>query len=188
MALLNTPRTYGAVSRLLHWLVVVLFVTQYAAAFLMTSIARDERVLGLSQGTLYNWHKSIGLLALAVALVRYLWRRATPLPDWAPTLAPFERRVAHAVERALYGAMFLMPVSGFLFVMAGGYGVQLFGVWPLPNFVGESRTLAWLAELLHTLASYAIVAALTLHLGLVAKHQLVDRDRLLSRMLPFGRP
>ena len=183
----NSPGRYGALATLLHWTVFLLVLNQYVAAVLMTSIGRNEQVLGLTQGNLYNWHKSIGLSALAVVLVRYTWRKATALPDWAPGLAPWERTLAHAVERVLYGCLFLTAVTGFVFVMAGGYGVAFLGLWPLPNPIGEHRLLAWISQLTHAATAYALVGALGLHLGLVLKHQWVDRDGLLDRMLPFSR-
>lgn len=179
----NTYERYGAIAKALHWAVALLIPLQFAAAVLMLSIERDERVLGLTQATLYNGHKSIGLVLLALAVVRSLWRWAAGLPDWAPGLAPWERRLTQGVERALYLCLLLMPVSGLLHVMAGGYGVNLLGVWELPRVLSPQPLLAWIGEVIHSITAYALVAALTLHLGLVVKHQRVDRDGLLARML-----
>lgn len=88
----------------------------------MTRIGPSETTLGLTQATFYNWHKSIGLVALIVAVLRLLARKSGRLPDWAPTLSAGERRFTHRAEQLLYTAMFVMPVSGFLYVMASGYG------------------------------------------------------------------
>ena len=51
----------------------------------MTHLARDKTLLSLTQGDYYNWHKSIGLVLLTLALARLIWRKTTPLPDWAPS-------------------------------------------------------------------------------------------------------
>ena len=133
MALKNSATCYGSVSRFLHWSVVTLFAFQYLSAAIMTHLARDKTLLGLSQGDLYNWHKSIGLVLLTLALARLIWRKATPLPDWAPVLSKTERAISHRNETLLYGCMFLLPLSGYLFVMAGNFGVKLFGLVNLPN-------------------------------------------------------
>jgi cytochrome b561 len=74
MALLNTKEGYGALTKLLHWAVVALFAFQFAAANIMLRIGPNETTLGLTQDTFYNWHKSIGLVALAVAVLRLLAR------------------------------------------------------------------------------------------------------------------
>jgi cytochrome b561 len=180
----NTYERYGVVAKALHWAVALLIPVQFTTAVLMLSIERDERVLGFTQGALYNGHKSVGLVLLALAVARSLWRWAAGLPDWAPGLAPWERRLAHGVERLLYLCLLLMPVSGLLHVLAGGYGVNLLGIWDLPRVLPPQPLLAWAGEVAHSVTAYALTAALTLHLGLVVKHQRVDRDNLLGRMLP----
>lgn len=180
----NTPEGYGAPTKLMHWLTLALVLPQIPLAILMRSIGTERTLLGLAQGDLYNWHKSLGLIVLILVGLRYAWRRSGPLPDWAPGLAPWERDLVVRLEPTLYLCLFLMPVSGFMFVMAGGYGVHLFGLWELPRFPPKQATLAWIAELVHLVGAYILVAALTLHLGLVVKHQRVDRDGLIRRMLP----
>jgi cytochrome b561 len=60
----NSASHYGAVSRFLHWSVFLLFVCQYVGANIMTNLARDKTLFGLTQGDYYNWHKSIGLVLL----------------------------------------------------------------------------------------------------------------------------
>jgi hypothetical protein len=50
--------------------------------------------------------------------------------------------------------------------MAGGYGIHLFGVWELPRLLPPQPLLAWAGEASHAVTAYALVAALTLHLGL----------------------
>lgn len=180
----NTRHGYGALTKLCHWLIAALFLFQYLAATIMLRLEPGGVSLGLSQDTWYNWHKSIGLVALAVAIARLLARRAGTLPDWAPTLVPWEHRFIHRAEQILYAAMFLMPVSGYLYVMAGGYGVRLFGAIELPNPIGERGSLATLAKYTHIASAYVLLAAICGHAGLVLRHHIVLRDGLLRRMLP----
>jgi cytochrome b561 len=182
--LLNTKGGYGELTKLLHWLVVALFAFQFSSSSIMTRVGQNETTLGLTQATFYNWHKSIGLVALIVAVVRLLARKSGQLPDWAPTLSARERRFVHRAEQLLYTAMFVMPVSGFLYVMAGGYGVRLFGVLDLNNPIGEHAWLAAAAKWTHVVTSYVLLAALAGHVGLVLRHQLVLKDGLLHRMSP----
>ena len=83
--------------------------------------------------------------------------------------------------------MFLMPVSGYLFVMAGGYGVKLFGVFDLPNPIGKVEWLAATSHFVHVVTSYVLVIVVGSHVGLGLKHHLFERDGFLNRMLPFRR-
>ena len=80
----NSADQYGTVTRFLHWAVFLLFVWQYLSANIMTRLG-GQRLFGLNPNDYYNWHKSIGLVLLALALARWIWRKTTPLPDWAPT-------------------------------------------------------------------------------------------------------
>jgi len=187
MPLKNSATHYGSVTRFLHWSMVLLFLWQYLSAAIMTHLGRDKTLLSLAQGDYYNWHKSIGLVLLALALLRLAWRKLTPLPDWAPTLTPTERAISHWNETLLYGCMILMPVSGYLFVMAGDYGIKLFGGFDLPNPIGKQEGLATFARVVHIVTAYATVVVVAWHVGLGLKHQIFDRDRFLDRMLPFVR-
>ncbi len=185
MQLKNSSKRYGAVTKLFHWLVFFGFVFQYFVAAIMTRIAQADSFWGFTQGMLYNWHKSIGLIIFGIVIGRYLWRRLTWLPDWAPTLTAGERTAVHWIERILYQGMFVQPISGYIFVMAGGYGVNFFGVYHLPNPIGKIEWLALIAEYVHWITAMVIVLAWLGHMVIVFKHQLFLRDRLLHRMLPF---
>ncbi len=184
MALLNDGRTYGALTKLFHWLIVALFAFQYVAAAIMLNLAEGQTALGLTASNYFNWHKSIGLIALLVAILRLLNRKAGSLPDWAPTLSRREHKLIHIYENALYAAMLVMPLSGFVYVMAGGYGVHFMEMTHLPNPIGENETLAGIARWCHIVCGWVILAALVAHIGLVLRHQLILKDGLLRRMLP----
>lgn len=187
MALWNSRDGYGAVTRTAHWLIVVLFAFQYGAGLTMTRLGEGERAFGLSGDALYDWHKTLGLVALAVAVVRLAARHVGELPEWAPTLSEAERRFVHQAERVLYAAMVVLPVSGFVSVMAGDYGVMVAGVWALPNPLPRSEVLAAVARWVHIGSAIVLAVALAGHVGLVLRHTLVLGDGLLWRMLPRRR-
>ncbi|WP_408895424.1 cytochrome b/b6 domain-containing protein [Nocardioides sp. R1-1] len=115
---------------------------------------RQERREDEAEGRPTALHVVLGLLLLAVALARVAWRRLTPLPPWDPRLGPVGRRLLHASEVALLGALFAMPLSGLLLVR----GDDLVGV--------------------HVAAHVAFYVALAAHLAVVLG------NGLLGRMLP----
>jgi cytochrome b561 len=180
MAWLSDGKRYGSLVKALHWLIVLLFALQFAGGVTMTRLPPDGGTIGIGKDALYNWHKSLGLVALAIACLRLWARGAGALPPWAPSLSAAERTLVHRYEKLFYGAMFLMPVSGFIYVMAGGYGVLLFGIWSLPNPIGVWKPLATLAGWLHVLGAAALGLGILLHAGLVLRH---IRHGLLQRML-----
>ncbi len=187
MPLLSSSQGYGALPKALHWVAALLFAFQFLSGLIMTRMDEHGLALHLHQDDWYNWHKTIGLVALLVAIGRLWARRAGELPPWAPSLSAVERRVVHRAEQLLYIAMFVMPLSGFVFTMAGGYGVLLAGAIALPNPIGRWDLLATLAQITHVAAAILLVLALATHLGLVLWHTLVLRDGLLLRMLPTRR-
>ena len=186
MSLLNSASGYGILTKLFHWLIALLIVLQYTSANIMLRTPTEATTLGLGQGTYYNWHKSLGLVVLLVMLARLANRRVGELPPWAPTLTPLEQRIIHRTEQLLYVALLIMPLSGFLYVMAGTYGVRLFGLWDLPNPIGPAPLAAEIGLWVHVTCAMLLLLPLGTHLGLVLGHQFGMKDRLIHRMLPGG--
>jgi len=184
MTILNSNLGYGTLTKLFHWLIVFLFALQYLSAKIMLNTPDEATTLGISQAAYYNWHKSLGLVALFVAIVRLVNRGMGALPPWAPTLSALEQIIVHRTEQLLYAAMFIMPLSGFLYVMAGGYGVLLFGLFELPNPIPSSTLVASVAKWVHVASAILLLLPLGTHLGLVLGHHFGQKDRLIDRILP----
>jgi cytochrome b561 len=181
----NSDTRYGSVTKALHWLVFLLIAWQFALATVMLNMPGGLTIAGYTQGALYEWHKSVGLIVLAVALFRFIWRKTTGLPEWAPNLTDGEKRAIRLIERVLYVCMILMPLSGFLFVMAGGFGVKLFNAWDLPRFIPEQAMVARGAQLTHAATATGLVVALLAHWTVIFRHEARRSDGYVQRMLPF---
>lgn len=182
MAMTNSAAGYGTLTKVFHWLIVVLFALQYVGGNIMTSIDFNSSFAGIGTNTYYNWHKSLGLVALVVAVLRLLNRQMGELPPWAATLTPGEQKFIHRVEQVFYTAMFVMPITGWFYVMWGHYGVNLFGVWEMPRPLPKDNTLRDVAKWAHIGAGWVLLLAMFGHIGLVLWHQLIKKDRLLDRM------
>jgi cytochrome b561 len=200
MRLRNGPHGYGLVTKLLHWSTVAALATQFLVGYLMIRDdngfekadcdARLDRVeercerlqdrlearaddpLGTAysdlgsgdilQGgiTLPETHVMLGMLVLALALSRVAWRRTAGLPPWAEQLSEGERTWAHWTERVLLTLLFVIPLSGLLLVVVS------YDLLPL-----------------HIAAHIGFFVTVAAHVGLVVKRTLVQRDRLLHRMV-----
>ncbi|MGH3506706.1 MAG: cytochrome b, partial [Nocardioidaceae bacterium] len=122
----------------------------------------------------------LGVGILLLAGVRVLWRASTALPPWADGLSEVERRVEYRVEQVLYWTLFLIPATGLCLVFLSGVDWELGGrEWTVPWELADFELLLTAHIATHTV----FFAALLIHVGLVLKHQLIDRDRLLNRML-----
>jgi cytochrome b561 len=178
------PARYHPVARLLHWTMLVAIGAQFLLGY---GIDRADdlfewvvewRFAGEDDALVFL-HVGLGMLILLLATVRLLWRLLAGLPPWAPELSEQERRVAHRVEQVLYAAMFLIPLTGIALVVLAGEDWQ-FGRWALRapvELVDDDVLLG-----VHIATHVAFLAALTVHVGMVLKHQVIDRDRLLRRM------
>ncbi len=200
MPLRNGPHGYGLVTKLLHWATVAALAAQFVVGYVMLNDdggfeeadcdrgsdrieeqcerqqdaleARAEDPLGtaysdLGSGDVFaggvslpELHVMLGLLVLALVVSRVVWRRTAGLPPWAEGLSAGERSLAHWTEKALLALLFLIPLSGLSLVVVS------YDLLPL-----------------HIAAHIAFFVTIAAHLGLVLKHQLLDRDRLLARML-----
>ncbi|MEX0869468.1 MAG: cytochrome b/b6 domain-containing protein [Nitriliruptoraceae bacterium] len=179
---------YGRVTKLLHWLMFVALLGQFVVGYAIER-ADDllawavDRWLGGEEEGLLAVHAGIGIVILSLAIVRVIWRRRVGLPPWAPGLSALERRIAHRVEQILYGMMFLIPLTGLALVLVSGEDWDLRGgEWQAPyEWVDDDVLLP-----AHIATHLTFLAAFAVHVGLVLKHQFIDRDRLLSRMLWGG--
>jgi cytochrome b561 len=212
MPLRNGEHGYGAVTKVLHWLTFSVIVGQFLVGYSMSTESsaadaaadrvhdskeqckdradekqceedvdrredalddRSDDTLGtawddLRSGdlvaggvTLPELHILLGLLILALAVVRVFWRFAGGLPPWAPVLSHAERTLENWLEKGLMLLLLVIPVSGLLLVARDD-----------DDWVG-----------LHIGAHIALFVVVGLHIALVLKHTLIQRDRHLARML-----
>ena len=72
--------------------------------------------------------------------------------------------------------------------LAAGIQVVYLGIWPLPTLIDPDTALKGTLRLVHVSLNYTLLAVVALHVLAVVKHQLLDRQNILARMLPFGTP
>ena len=186
---MTLPAKYTRTAMALHWLVALLILTNIVLAWLV-DVLPDERVR-----LAIDTHKSLGITVLGLAILRLLWRLAHRPPELPGSHAAWERRASHTTHLLLYALIFLMPLSGWLhdsaWKDAATHPMQLFGLLPWPR-IGwimqiEPATKEMLHDAfgaLHAYAAYALYALFALHMAGALKHQWLDKERALQRMLP----
>ena len=178
----NSALRYGYVAQTLHWTVVGLLIVQVT----LGKIA-DGLPLGLEKLALLARHKSFGITILGLAIIRLAWR----LFDRPPPLPPMPRWqhvAAHLNHWALYVLLFAMPLTGWMMSSASNYPVSWFGLVQLPDLVAPDRSLKEQFEDVHELLANVLITLALLHIAAALKHQFIDRDGLLFRMLPWRTP
>jgi cytochrome b561 len=185
-ALYQTPtktERYTSTAMLLHWVLAIALVGIFSLGLYMTSLPFSPQRLKL-----YNWHKWAGVVILGLSVLRLVWRishRPPALPRAMERTMPAWQKVAHhATHHLLYVLFFAVPLIGWAYSSAAGFPIVFLGLWQLPDFVPVSKELAEAIKPWHELSAYAMAGLVALHVAAALKHQLIDRDGLLQRMLP----
>jgi cytochrome b561 len=182
MTFRNTKRSWGTVSKALHWIIVLLIINQWVLA------ERAEELTGLAKLKALGVHKSFGMTILMLAIIRLVWRWMNPVPDLSAETRPWERMLARFSHLLLYGLIFAMPITGWLMSSAKTYSVSWFNLFAFPNLVGKNDRVFELTRDLHHMLFALLVGVAVLHIAGALKHHFIDRNDVLKRMLPFGGP
>jgi cytochrome b561 len=135
---------------------------------------------------LFDLHKSVGMILLALVAVRVLWRlghRPEPLPAAVPR---WQVRLSGLTQAALYLLMVAVPLTGLFGAMYSRAGLSFFGT-ELPRWVAAARPTAKLFFEVHETLVWVLVALVALHVVGGLKHLWIDRDRVFQRMWPARR-
>ncbi|WP_158743909.1 cytochrome b [Acidisphaera sp. L21] len=173
----------------LHWLIAVLMIGN-VTLILFVDTFPDAMVRPA-----INLHKSIGLTVLGLGLLRVLWRLSHRPPPLPPGMPVWERLGAHAAHLVLYGLILGLPISGWVhdsaFKSAGDFPLYLYGVIPwfrigpimaLDPATKEQVHTLWFQ--IHSSLAYVLYAMVALHILGALKHQFIDKQPELQRMLP----
>jgi len=170
---------YTATAKTLHWLMAVLLFGLLALGFYMHDLPLSPEKLKL-----YAWHKWAGVTAFLLVLFRLAWR-VTHIPPALPdNMSKPMRFAAHAGHLALYGLMLAIPLSGWLMSSAKGFQTVWFGVLPIPDLLDKNKEVGDLLQTVHLGLNLLFVVTLLGHIGAALKHHFIDRDDILTRMLP----
>jgi len=135
--------SYGQIA--LHWVIALLVFAQY---FTSAAILRVHgyRPLGRPPDPfdlmLQTVHTRVGLVILALVIVRLALRLRWGAPHWNPPLSRWRSRLSASVQYGLYSVLIGEAVTG---------AVAIYLWWPM--------------SVAHRLIFWALVALLALHLG-----------------------
>jgi cytochrome b561/polyisoprenoid-binding protein YceI len=195
MSASNTIRSYGNVARTFHWLVALLIFGLIPLGMIANRMAQqvadpatavDEAFVAQTV-LLFSLHKTLGVTLFLVALARILWALSQPKPRPLHPERRLETLAAEAAHWLLYGSLVLVPLTGWIGHAATTGFAPIW--WPFGQslpFVPKDDGLAETFASLHILFVRVLVVALLAHVAGALKHQIVDRDATLRRMLFAG--
>ena len=175
-----TPHRYTTLAIALHWMVAALIFCAFPLGLYMSDLKLSPLKLQL-----VSYHKWLGVTIFLLVLLRLFWRATHTPPALPASIAAWQQRAAHGLHHLLYVLMLGIPVSGWLMSSAKGVPVVYLGLVRLPDLLSKDKALGNALQTLHASLNYVLLALVFLHIAAALKHQFVDRDDTLSRMLPL---
>ncbi len=187
-----TPSRYTTVAIVLHWLIAAAIIFQVILGWRM-----GDEPKGPATYAIFQLHKSIGITILLLSLARLAWRLFHRPPPHPATQPRWETIASQVVHVAFYVIMIGLPLTGWIIVSTSKLTIPtvLYGAIPWPHVPFLSELAAGPKHLWnqagmagHQLLVWLTYGLLALHLGAVAKHQILDRDEVFGHMAAGAKP
>ncbi len=174
----SRPAAYAPFAIAMHWTIALMLFVTFPVGLYMVGLPLSPEKLKI-----YSYHKWVGVTAFALVMLRLAWRLTHDAPA-PPAMPRWQLAIARATHALLYLLMMAVPLSGWLFSSAAGFQTVLFGVLPIPDLLAKDKAAAEALRFIHVFLDYTLAGTVAVHLAAVAKHQFIERDGLLARMLP----
>lgn len=179
-----TLARYVLIARILHWSVVGLMIAAIALGLVGDTLPYRAGETAARSNFIYALHKTVGIVALAVALPFAIWLFLSPRPRHAARRIGWPSVLWRFTYWGLFFGMLLLPITGPLLHSSGpswGFAPVL---WPLPSRV---------PGIPDAFASNPVVGAFHrdgwwLLAGLAALHVILYVKRRLDRRLRASQP
>ena len=189
---------YTQPARRFHWWVALFVFLQIPLGLYMKYRGdempgvndKGEPVKGVFNGivdggltdTLYNSHKVLGLLILALVLFRLMYRLTHGAPASDKSVPAALTGIGHLTHWLLYLLLIAVPIGGY--IATSYYGsLDTFGVH-LPAVSPKDEKFADVLYGWHGLGAQLIMVLVGLHILAALFHRFVRKDRTVERMLP----
>lgn len=180
---------YSAVAIGLHWLIAALIIGNIGLAWYFNTLKDADQFAPVML------HKSIGITVLLLSVLRIGWRLTNPAPKLPDYVKGWQRLAAQATHVVFYGLMLGLPLSGWAWASSSPlikvhptvlYGLVQWPAFPFPGLDSDQLHAARKAlGFTHKTLAKIAYATIALHVAAALKHQFIDRDDIVARMVPF---
>lgn len=179
---MDTQRRYSLGAMIFHWAIAIAVIWNWRIA------ENAHELEGPARGAMMDDHKALGIIILVLTVGRILWRLTHKRPEMQRSLAAWEVALAKVVHALFYILLVSLPLLGWIGSSLYGSGIDMFGLfeWPALPVAGAEQGKT-VFEVHETLGK-AMLLLIALHILGALKHQFIDRNGELYRMLPFGTP
>jgi len=172
--------SYDPIQRDFHWLMAAVILTAICVGIYAADLPKEDT----TRGFWFGIHKSLGMTAFFLAILRIGWRLLKSTPRYRVPLGRFTALAAWAAHSALYILMVAVPIGGYVLSTASGRPVTWFGLFTFPSLVPVDKPLAKLADDAHVTGAFILVTLIGLHIGAAVWHHWIKRDEVMARMAP----
>jgi cytochrome b561 len=176
--LANSENRYGAVSRAIHGIMLLLIFGMIGVGIYMTDLDKTDEM----RKVLFGLHMSTGVLVLLLAVIRLVWLKLSPPPKLPAALESWEKTLTTVVKYLMYLLMLLIPIAGILVVNTKGLAIEVYGLFELPMLTGENEGLHELMEEVHEVLAFSLLFLVVLHAAGALKHRYIDMQNELDVM------
>ncbi len=182
-----TTARYNRVAIILHWLIAIFILGLVPVGLWMEDAPKAIQI------SVYQLHKSFGLMVLFLSLARLGWRFMNPPPPLPDTMKAWERLAAQGTHIVFYGLIIAIPLSGWMMVSASPKNIPTMFLtqinWPHIWFLAQmgaehKKGIAGGLHEVHELLAFGTIGLLLLHVGAALKHQFINKDNEMTRMIP----
>ncbi len=176
----SNPRLgYSPVSKLLHWVIALLFISLIIIGWIMVDLGYYDPWYHRS----LTWHKSLGIIVGAIVLFKLGWRVFTTYPAADDSLSQVERVGSRAAHWFLIASMVILPVTGYMISSSAGDVIDVFNWFSVPAVAKIGTAIRDQAIALHYYIAYFAAGVIALHIAGALKHHFIDKKDTLKRML-----
>lgn len=195
----SEPKRYSTGLIALHWLSALIVITLLGTGWWMLELIRDPARMK-SAFPIFQFHKSLGMLVFFVTLGRIALRLRRKAPSLPVDMPVWERLSALVAQATFYLLLVAIPATGWLYVSTEWAETLdkefrsptlFFGQFAVPyaSVIAEAeqgirRALSFHLSGVHGWLAYALLALIALHAAAALKHHLVNKDNVLSHMVP----
>lgn len=174
-------KRYGTTAAALHWLSAILITAQLWTGWTFHQVL--ERGSD-ARADMKDLHVTLGVLILAVVLIRIGHRLMKPAPAFPDDHPAWEQAAAKWGHRLVYAFMLIVPITGLIGVSGRGPTVELLGGITIPAVPGFNRDSAHEIGEIHVVLVYAFVVLLILHVLAALRHHGDRPSSARGRMWP----
>lgn len=175
-------RRYSNVAVTLHWLIVVLLLTQVWLGFTFADMPR-----GPARAEYFTWHKTVGATILVLTLIRLGYRLMNPPPPYPSDMPEWRHTAAVWSHRLIYFLLIALPLTGLIAVSGRtrDWFTPLVGGLPLPVVPGINEATGEISGDVHVILVWTTITLLVLHIGAALYEQFIARVGVAYRMPPL---